>query len=351
MFARCRHLQVVWTDNGAALDVRACVPSRTVVLSPSLKNVSVGNVPLWTLRNLLHVEIPDGVERIGARWFAGSKVLGIHIPASVAGLEQEAFYSCQKLRVVTFAEGSRLERICERAFAKTSVVKVTIPAAVMTIERDAFRDCRSMKSVFFQQESKLKTIGTRAFLGTKITSFTAPEHLRSIGELAFCDCQRLTAVTLNENLEQLGRMCFLKTSLSKIEGLSDVVPLKELGIGYALNAVQLIPETTYDLTWRQVDKNAEVVVIPTSARDLFQNAFRDAAVKRVIFPEDSRAERIQQECFIGSALEEVWIPPSVREIGYGVFFNCRNLRSATLSTSPKEIDVIAIVRKYDPQTE
>ena len=66
----------------------------------------VGGQLLWDLRALGSVSIPEGVERIGCYWFYESEVESVEIPASVRELGVEAFGNCEKLRCITFAEGS-----------------------------------------------------------------------------------------------------------------------------------------------------------------------------------------------------------------------------------------------------
>ena len=65
--------------------------------------------------------IPEGVERIGRRWFWGCTIESVAIPASVGVIEEEAFWECGRLREVVFQEGIRLVKIPYGCFAKTGV--------------------------------------------------------------------------------------------------------------------------------------------------------------------------------------------------------------------------------------
>ena len=71
---------------------------------------------VWDLRKQKDVVIPDGVEKIGSYWFWDTDVENVLVPASVRELGIDAFHGCEKLKSVTFAEGSRLETIRRGCF-------------------------------------------------------------------------------------------------------------------------------------------------------------------------------------------------------------------------------------------
>lgn len=134
-----------------------------------LRQTFASGQPVWNLRVLKDVVIPEGVEQIGCYWFAQSSIETVVIAASVREIKREAFCECERLRTVSFAENSRLERVGSRAFSKTA-----------------------------------------------ITSFVAPENLREIGQLAFYDCEQLETVRLSEATRELGPMCFLNTGIQNV---------------------------------------------------------------------------------------------------------------------------------------
>ena len=46
-----------------------------------------------------------------------------------------------------------------------------------------------------------------------------------------------------------------------------------------------------------------------------------------MFEEGSKLEDIGWDCFKNSGLEEIRLPKSLKNVGYGAFQNCRNLRT------------------------
>lgn len=69
----------------------------------------------------------------------------IVIPATVTTINFQAFYYCEDLTTVTFAEGSQLQTIGKNAFAGCkSLVSVSVPASVTAIGDYAFAYCQEM---------------------------------------------------------------------------------------------------------------------------------------------------------------------------------------------------------------
>lgn len=141
---------------------------------------------VWDLRDCKQIAIPDGVERIGNWWFWGSGVESITIPASVKEIGIEAFYNCENLRKVTFAEGSGLKKIKAGSFCKTEIERMFIPRGVEEIQENAFLECKNLKEVVFEKESTLKTIGKEAFRNcSSLAEICLPEGLEKIYLHAF----------------------------------------------------------------------------------------------------------------------------------------------------------------------
>jgi hypothetical protein len=74
---------------------------------------------------------------------------------------------------------------------------VDFPATLESIENYAFYKCESLTAITFAEGYVLKTIGNNAFEETGLTSVDFPATLESIGEFAFSSCTSLTNVTFN----------------------------------------------------------------------------------------------------------------------------------------------------------
>ena len=77
----------------------------------------VGDLQLWELQAIKDVVIPQGVEKIGEKWFANSDIESVTIPTSVHEIQAGAFYCCRHLAKVIFKQsGSQLRVIGREAF-------------------------------------------------------------------------------------------------------------------------------------------------------------------------------------------------------------------------------------------
>ena len=127
----------------------------------------------------------------------------IVIPAHVRVIEKDAFRSSNKLKSITFEEGSQLEIVKEGAFAdrEMEMEKICIPKSVKKIEKDAFHagvmlEKEMRVQIHFEEGSLLEEIGESAFehlsQSKYKSTYTAPfyelnlpKHIRKIGKDAF----------------------------------------------------------------------------------------------------------------------------------------------------------------------
>ncbi len=125
-------------------------------------------------KNLVSIEMHDGVEIIGAWAFNGCSLRGIKM-AGVRVVETEAFLYCRALADVVF--GDKLETIGEWAFADTPLRTIKIPK-VRVIEEGAFAECDQLMDVELS------------------------EDLERIEDFAFGNCPRLRRIAfpLKDNL-------------------------------------------------------------------------------------------------------------------------------------------------------
>ena len=128
------------------------------------------------------VVLPEGIQQIGARWFWGSCIESVQIPASVEEIGKMAFYNCRRLTQATFASGSRLRSIGVSGFYNTNIEKITLPQGVTKIPDCAFYNSGNLREVAFEAERELETIGCSAFSRCRsLEKMHFPEGLKSIG--------------------------------------------------------------------------------------------------------------------------------------------------------------------------
>ena len=75
-----------------------------------------------------------------------------------------------------------------------------------------------------------------------------------------------------------------------------------------------------------MNSDIESITIPASVREIGTGAFYNCKnLRKVTFEEKSRLERIGKECFYGSSIKELIFSPTLSDIGTNAFDNCGNL--------------------------
>ena len=135
-------------EDGFAPAVNSLEDHMEVLPHPS---TAVAGALLWDLRALREVNIPDGAERIGSYWFAGTGIRSVTIPESVRKIEQSAFFKCGELARVAFRGDSRLEELCAHAFQGSGIEEFVAPSSLRTVQQEAFAECGHLRRVVLNE--------------------------------------------------------------------------------------------------------------------------------------------------------------------------------------------------------
>ncbi|MDE6293972.1 MAG: leucine-rich repeat domain-containing protein, partial [Clostridiales bacterium] len=129
----------------------------------------------------------------------------VKFPARLSLIGKYAFYNCQKLTTVNFADNCQVTIIDNGAFQNcAALTSIALPDAVTAIGDDAFNGDQKLATFTVNKNSSnLLTIGASALRQTKITTFTIPAKLTGVGLNAFAGCTRLTEVEIPSGLATL----------------------------------------------------------------------------------------------------------------------------------------------------
>ncbi len=255
------------------------VGCNTTVIPESV--TSIGYYAFYGCKGLTSVTIPDGVTSIGNSAFRGcTGLISVTIPESVTSIEDSAFRGC------------------------TGLTSVIIPKSVTSIKVWAFMECTGLKSVTIA--NGVTSIGLAAFCCTGLTSVTIPNSVTLIEAYAFSDCTGLTSVTIPNSVTSIEEYAF-----SGCTGLTSVtIPNSVTSIGH--HAFYMVENIVYHgeatgSSWGALTVNG------TIDGDFI---YSDAA-KTIL------------TAYIGKD-NNVVIPKGVTSIGYGAFYDCKDLTSVAI---------------------
>ena len=194
------------------------------------------------------------------------------------------------------------ERLVSGVFQKSALERVRLPSTLKRIEYCAFQECAALKSV--ELPKNLAYIGKECFRQSGLEEVVFPPGLREVGPFAFYNCASLRHAELNEGLETLG--AYENANGKDYEG------------------------------WVFAETPLEVIRLPASLKTVELNTFvRCVQLKSVQFSEG--LEKISRFAFGLSGLESVTTPASLRVIGKGAFGQCRALKLVELNDGLLEL--------------
>lgn len=192
------------------------VAAADLVTLPIPKSVkSLGDYCLPNVVNLKEIQIEEGseLERIGQYAFLDCKnLININIPDGVTEIDQYAFSGCKRLGVDNTGEfklPAKLENLGKGAFAGCLKLgkSVTLPAGLKTVNDEVFKNCEALEAIIFL--CAVPAIGESAFEGcSSLTEVFIPYGVETIGASAFKNCTALTKVVIPNTVTAIGTGAF-----------------------------------------------------------------------------------------------------------------------------------------------
>ena len=242
-------------------------PLNSVVLPRTLKTIEA---LAFENNNIDSINIPNSVTDIGEYAFWNNAITSVYLPDSVTNLYRYAF---GKNPLTEFSFSKNMNTMTEGTIYYTSLTNLTVPSNIKTIQLgnmalnlqtliieegveqiddNAFSYNSSLNKL--RLPSTLKHIGMAAFSGCNVTdgpdyiyqrnpdgsentavlnsyagankSITLPSQIKEIEDRAFDSCD-ITSVTLNNGLEHIGQLAFLRNQISLFDLPSSITTLEE----------------------------------------------------------------------------------------------------------------------------
>lgn len=251
--------------------------------------------------------------------------------SGVTWIGDHAFKSCKNLKTIEKIP-STLKDIKKWCFEGTGLESVDLSNTNVTIMEDGvFYNNTSLTSI--QLPNKLENFWDNAFYGcTALNNIVMPSTVVGIYNQVFEGCTALTNVTLNEGCTTLGHHVFKNCSLDAV-----TFPNTLNSIGdYAFESTNL---KTVDLSNTQIKSlpngcfyNCEQlseVKLPKEFTSIGKNAFYKSSIASITFPPSLK--NIDDWAFQYSKLANVVIPTSCSVVEQGAFSDNANLTTVVIN--------------------
>lgn len=329
--------------------------------------------------------LPEGV--VGMVWDVycityepyNTKLTSVSLPKSLKVLPGQAFYRCQALAEVTFAEGSELETISYSAFAGcTSLESITLPEGLKLIDGEAFSECTALKEIAIP--ASVEYIGHYAFSSydsaakacTSMTTltFASGSKLETVEACAFYNCSALTTINgFPTSVTSLNRDAFKNTAyyndtskwvnstlslggwlLHVSSGFTGTIEISSEHVtGGAAQECSGLTGVTFTSNVKSIGDSAfegcktlETVTFNTTQLTSIGFAAFRGCEKLTSISIPSTVTSIDRETFAScKGLTSITIPSTVTSIGDGAFTDCTKLATIIIPRSVKSIGEVA----------
>lgn len=179
--------------NDILVDGRECIGD---VVIPS----NVTEIANWAFYS--NISLDQNVD-----YFRGSNIISIEIPASVERIGAGAFCSNHLLETVTIAEG--VQSIGYQAFADCQALKsITLPSSITDIGSGTFYRCKSLGSADFSN-TQITSVAENMFNECEtLKEVKLPDAVTEICKGTFWKCHWLTEFTLPKSIKTIGEDVF-----------------------------------------------------------------------------------------------------------------------------------------------
>ena len=277
------------------------------------------------------VTFSEGLRRIGRWAFMGTSIECLEIPASVTEIDEQAFISCDSLKVIKVRKGNKVydsrkgcnaiiesatgrlfrgsegttivpdgvKVISSCAFYGSKIKKIKLPSSLETIERGAFMCCKELEKLVIP--GSVRRIHYEILMDSGVEELVVENGVENIPQSAFYGCPKLRYVSLPESLKEFGRYGAVFVDCPELVRVD----------------VDKDNECYYSNGQVLVDKRTKTII------DGWGTEICNAAD----FPKELLPTRIGNNAFRKhSLLRYVILPATIESVGDGAFSGCKSLR-------------------------
>lgn len=342
VFTGCERIRRITFENGESCVISNAVevvtgallvPSSVYLIAVDILRMMEldGKTLVRFLTNLKHVEIPEGIEKLGKSCFFDKRgIISVKLPKSLKEIGSRAFRNCISLEKISFEGAEPL--IHEDAFHNCTSLKTVrtcdgteyvfqgllgmtgaeIPQTVQNIHWQVMGNFRLSGSIL------LKYLGSESRV-------VIPEGVTKIAEEAFAGNEAIDRVILPESLQEIGAEAFKDCLL--LQTVQFPERLCRIGPGAFEHCVKLIR-----------------VHLPLGIRKVRERTFRHCLVLKEAGISANIGE-IGDSAFYGcETLAKISFPESLTSIGSMAFYQCSGLKEVKLFPAAEYVNKLAFAR-------
>lgn len=254
----------------------------------------------------------------------------------VTAIDNAAFRDAKNIKTLVLPD--TVTAIGNNAFVGcTGLLNCKLPSELTSMGVSAFEKCSNLTSVNIP--GTLAQISDSAFKGCyRIKSLTVNNGVTSIGENAFQNCSRITTVDIPESVSEIGEGAF--TGCTALQSIN--IPSKEKD---AISGAPWSDNTSPDVYWKGTivvdgkyiyeynEATGEGIITKYIGTDTTANIATDFAAANVTTP----ITKIGANAFYGSAVVDVVLPDTLKQIDREAFSNCNSLTTVNLPAGLEDI--------------
>ena len=216
----------------------------------------------------------------------------------------------------------------KEAIQKYSLSEIVLPAGITSIDKEAFAGCTTLKSITVP--NGVTSIGNQAFRGcSNLSTIVLPNTLKSIEAYAFKDCTALKTIEIPNGVNNIGLGAFWYCTALKTVNIPNNIAVLNQSLFHGCSSLTSIniptSVTTIDAYAFSECAKLASITIPNSVTSIGLSAFKNcASLNNVVL--SNKLTSIAGYAFEGCGkLTSLIIPISVKEVGYNITTECKNL--------------------------
>lgn len=201
--------------------------------------------------------------------------------------------------------------------------KVVILEPIVEIEENAFLNCNVLRKVILP--NTIRIIGESAFRNCEmLQEINLPDSIINISNCAFAHCKNLHISNIPTKLSYIGDSAFSECIIGSI-----TIP----------NSIKKICRSPFPCNAKEItSKSSRYIILESLLIDSYNNELiqlTNSSCEHITIP--NNIVKISDYAFSHTNVMQITIPSTVKDIGCGLFWGCKNLKEVTFGCGVEEL--------------